>query len=199
MAAAGPSTYWKRLPDTENENAYDDGLDAMEGGGQNDGGQMEGVYDRDEVMGDGARGCGIDEDTNGSILREAAASVRCGAWPQPRVDEYVSDEEEEEDRDTPDADDDWESQPEDSDDEEDVIDGLSAWDALGGNFARELSDVGQYINIPLALLFMLLSFQLQCSRKPQLYRQSNPTVIRPQGQVTHDPKDFRNATVRIPC
>jgi hypothetical protein len=111
---------------------------------------MEGVDDGDEVMDDSGGGFDEDMDKN-HILQEAAASVKCGAWPKPQVDEYVSDEEEE-DSNVPDEDDDWESQPEDSDDEDDLTDGLSAWDALGENFARELTDVGQYDS--LVLLFM---------------------------------------------
>src|SRR5262245_30878367 len=150
MAAIGPSNYLECSPDND---ANNDGLDAMEGDGKDDGSQMRDVYDDNEFVSDAGGGIDGDKDNN-HILQEVTASVRCGAWPKPQVDEDVSDEKEE-DRDRPDVDDDWESQPDDSDNE-DEVNGLSAWDALGENFARELSDVGQYI--PLALLtFTLLS------------------------------------------
>jgi hypothetical protein len=152
MAAAGPgpSNYPERL--LGNEIAKNDRLDAMDDDEEGEESHMEGMEDRDEFMGNMEGG--ITDDN--LILQDAAASVRNGAWPKPWVGEYLSDEEEE-DSDTLDEDNDWESQPEDSDDDE--LTDLSAWDALGGNFARELTDVGQFI--PLSPLFTSLNVHVQ--------------------------------------
>jgi hypothetical protein len=131
------------------EGDREDAKGQMEGDREGGEGQMEGMDDGDQVMGDAGPTISGDVDDN-RILQDAAASMRSGAWSKPQVDEYASDEE---DSDMPDEDDGWDSQPEDSDNEEEPTGGLSAWDALGENFARELADVGQYI--PPVLLFTI--------------------------------------------
>jgi hypothetical protein len=119
-------------PDEDSEQGFGGEEFRSDGGRADDPADWDGFgMDLDDIEGEDA-----------DIGRAAAASARRGAWAAFHGGGHESDEESSDDGDMED-DDDWQSQSEDESDEEENPATLSAWDAIGGNFARELDDVGE--------------------------------------------------------